>query len=52
MRGMSHASCVLLEGLFLATVAVPTYVICKNRLQKVLLATGSAADELLTRAQR
>jgi biopolymer transport protein ExbB len=50
MLGLSHASCVLLEGLFLAAITVPTYVICKNRLQNVMLATGSAADELLTRA--
>jgi biopolymer transport protein ExbB len=48
--GLSHASCVLLEGLFLSSIAVPAYAWLKNRLQFVLLSTGSAADELLTRA--
>ena len=45
--GMSHALCVLLEGLFLAAVAMLTYVIFKNRLQRVMLATSSTAEELL-----
>jgi biopolymer transport protein ExbB/TolQ len=50
MQGLSHAICVLLAGLSLAVFALPAYVLFKNRLQRLTLATGAAADDLLTRA--
>jgi len=52
ITGLSHALSVLLEGLFLACVAIFAYVVFKNRLQRLMLATGTAADELLTRASQ
>jgi hypothetical protein len=35
IRGLSHVLPVLLEGLFLACVAIPAYVLFKNRLQRL-----------------
>jgi hypothetical protein len=37
--GMSHALPVLVEGIFLACVAIPAYILFKNRLQRLTLAT-------------
>lgn len=39
--GMSHALPVLLEGIFLACIAIPAYVLFKNRLQRLTLAAHS-----------
>lgn len=36
--GMSHALVVLFEGIFLACIAIPAYVLFKNRLQRLTLA--------------
>jgi hypothetical protein len=38
LAGMSHALPVLIEGLFLACIAIPAYVLFKNRLQRLTLA--------------
>jgi hypothetical protein len=38
--GISHAASVLFEGIFMACIAVPAYVVFKNRLQRLMLATG------------
>ena len=50
IKGLGHALSVLLEGLFLATIAVFAHVVFKNRLHHLMLTTGAAADVLLTRA--
>jgi len=42
--GLSHGLSVLLEGLFLACVALPAYVLFKNRLQRLRLATGTTGQ--------
>lgn len=42
--GMSHAFSVLFEGIFLACLAVPAYIVFKNRLQRLMLATVPAGD--------
>ena len=49
--GLSHALCVMLEGLFLAVVAMFTYIIFKNQLQRLMLTTSTTAEELLLRMQ-
>jgi hypothetical protein len=36
--GMSHALVVVFEGIFLACIAIPAYVLFKNRLQRLTLA--------------
>jgi biopolymer transport protein ExbB len=51
IEGLSHAICVLLVGLSLGVLTLPAYVLFKNRLQRLTLAAGAAADDLLTRAQ-
>jgi hypothetical protein len=36
--GMSHALPVMIEGIFLACIAIPVYVLFKNRLQRLTVA--------------
>jgi biopolymer transport protein ExbB/TolQ len=44
--GLSHGLSVLLEGLFLACIALPAYILFKNRLQRLRLATETTAQGL------
>jgi MotA/TolQ/ExbB proton channel family len=42
--GLSHGLSVLLEGLFLACIALPAYILFKNRLQRLRLATDRTGE--------
>jgi biopolymer transport protein ExbB/TolQ len=44
--GLSHGLSVLLEGLFLACIALPAYILFKNRLQRLRLATETTGQGL------
>ncbi len=46
VSGVGHALSVVLEGLLLASIAIPAYVLLKNRLHRSMLAAGTTADEL------
>lgn len=45
ITGLSHGLSVLLEGLFLACIALPAYVLFKNRLQRLRLATSTTGQD-------
>jgi len=45
ITGLSHGLSVLFEGLFLACIALPAYVLFKNRLQRLRVATATAGED-------